>query len=52
MVCQADEDTPSEYRTKHFRQCMDDCIDFINENKDWLKLIGHDNSQSSNNQGA
>jgi hypothetical protein len=31
---------------------MDDCIDFINENKDWLKLIGHDNSQSSNNQGA
>ena len=49
MVCQADEDTPSDYRTKHFRQCMDDCIDFINENKDWLKLIGHDDSQSSNN---
>jgi hypothetical protein len=33
MVCQADEDTPSEYRTKHFRQCMDDCIDFINDCK-------------------
>ena len=49
MVFQADEDTPSDYRTKHFRQCMDDCIDFINENKDWLKLIGHDDSQSSNN---
>ena len=31
MVCQADEDTPSEYRTKHFRQQMDECIDFIND---------------------
>ena len=33
MVCQADEDTPSRYRTKHFRQCMDDCNDFINDCK-------------------
>ena len=31
MVFQADEDTPSEYRTKHFRECMEDCIDFIND---------------------
>ena len=31
MVCQADEDTPGEYRTKHFRQCMDECIDFVND---------------------
>ena len=31
MVTQADEDTPSEYKTKHFRQCMDDCIDFLDK---------------------
>ncbi|QDP64572.1 MAG: hypothetical protein Tp1100DCM00d2C33371621_30 [Prokaryotic dsDNA virus sp.] len=31
MVCQADEDTPSEYRTRHFRECMNDCIDFLNK---------------------
>lgn len=31
MVCQADEDTPGEYRTKHFRECMDECIDFVND---------------------
>ena len=31
MTRQADEDTPSEYRTKHFRQCMDDCIDFLDK---------------------
>jgi len=31
MVTQADEDTPSECRTKHFRQCMDDCIDFLDK---------------------
>ena len=31
MVCQADEDTPGEYRTRHFRECMDDCIDFIKD---------------------
>ena len=30
MVCQADEDTPSEYRSRHFRECMEDCIDFLN----------------------
>ena len=37
MVAQADEDTPSEYRTKHFRQCMDDCIDFIDKNYEEIK---------------
>ena len=31
MVCQADEDTPSEYRTKHFRSYMNDCYDFLNK---------------------
>ena len=31
MVCQADEDTPGEYRTRHFRECMDECIDFVND---------------------
>tara|TARA_R100000231_G_C5308499_1_gene159710 strand:- start:425 stop:622 length:198 start_codon:yes stop_codon:yes gene_type:complete len=31
MVCQADEDTPGEHRTRHFRECMDECIDFIND---------------------
>jgi len=31
MVRQADEDTPGEYRTRHFRECMDDCIDFIDK---------------------
>ena len=32
MITQADEDTPIECRTKHFRQCMNDCIDFIDKN--------------------
>ena len=31
MVCQADEDTPGEHRTRHFRECMDECIDFIKD---------------------
>ena len=34
MVENADEDTPSEYRTRHFRDCMNDCIDFINDYKE------------------
>jgi len=29
MVSQADEDTPGEYRTRHFRDTMDDCVDFL-----------------------
>jgi len=31
MVCQADEDTPSEYRSRHFRECMEDCINFLDK---------------------
>ena len=31
LTRQADEDTPSEYRTRHFRECMNDCIDFLNK---------------------
>jgi len=31
MTTQADEDTPSEFRTKHFRSCMNDCYDFLNK---------------------
>ena len=27
MCCQADEDTPSEYRTEHFRSTMDDAYE-------------------------
>ena len=30
MVTQADEDTPSEYRTEHFREAMTDSINFLN----------------------
>lgn len=29
MVTQADEDTPSEYRTEHFRDAMYDAHEFI-----------------------
>jgi hypothetical protein len=29
MCCQADEDTPSEYRTKHFRSTMDDAYEYL-----------------------
>ena len=28
MCCQADEDTPSEYRTEHFRSTMDDAYEY------------------------
>jgi len=31
MCCQADEDCPSEYRTKHFRSTMDDAYDYLKE---------------------
>jgi hypothetical protein len=36
MCCQADEDCPSEYRTKHFRSTMDDAYDYLKE-IGWLK---------------
>ena len=29
MTTQADEDTPSEDRTRHFREAMDECYDFL-----------------------
>ena len=29
MCCQADEDTPSEYRTEHFRSTMDDAYKYL-----------------------
>lgn len=35
MVSQADEDTPSEYRTKHFRSTMDECVDHLIEKGLW-----------------
>ena len=34
MCCQADEDTPAEYRTEHFRSAMTDGYDY-------LKKIGY-----------
>ena len=29
MCCQADEDTPSEHRTEHFRSTMDDAYEYL-----------------------
>ena len=29
MCCQADEDTPSEYRTRHFRNTMDGAYEYL-----------------------
>ena len=29
MCCQADEDTPSEHRTKHFRSTMNDAYEYL-----------------------
>ena len=29
MCCQADEDTPSEYRTEHFRLTMIDAYEYL-----------------------
>ena len=31
MVQQADEDTPGEDRSKHFRTTMQDCLEFLVE---------------------
>ena len=31
MCCQADEDCPAEYRTKHFRSTMNDAYDYLKE---------------------
>ena len=34
MCCQADEDTPSQYRTRHFRNTMDEAYEYLDK-------IGH-----------
>ena len=31
MCCQADEDTPSEYRTRHFRNTMDEAYEYLDK---------------------
>ena len=31
MICQADQDTPSEYRTRHFRNTMTTAYDYLKE---------------------
>ena len=31
MCCQADEDCPAEYRTRHFRNTMDAAYDYLKE---------------------
>jgi len=31
MCSQADEDTPSEYRTRHFRETMDEAYEYLDE---------------------
>ena len=37
MICQADEDTPSEYRTKHFRSTMSEGFDYL-QKINYIKL--------------
>jgi len=41
MCCQADEDTPAEYRTEHFRSAMTDGYDYLKEIK-YLKEEHHE----------
>lgn len=31
MCCNADEDTPSEYRTRHFRNAMNEAYEYLEE---------------------
>ena len=31
MCCNADEDTPAEYRTKHFRDAMNEAYEYLEE---------------------
>ena len=33
MACQADEDTPVDYRTRHFTECLEECIEFLKREK-------------------
>lgn len=35
MTLQADEDCPSEYRTKHFRTAINDSIKLLKKEKVW-----------------
>jgi len=35
MIIQADEDTPSEFRTDHFRTAMDNGIEFLKSINKW-----------------
>ena len=37
MICQADEDTPSEYRTKHFRSTMSEGFNYL-QKINYIKL--------------
>ena len=37
MCCQADEDTPSEYRTEHFRSTMDDAYEYLEKIKYFMR---------------
>jgi len=37
MVSQADQDCPADYRTKHFRSTMDDCVEFLIKSGKWEK---------------
>ena len=34
VCCHADEDCPSEYRTKHFREHLKEAVDYL-ENSGW-----------------
>ena len=33
----ANEDCPSEYRTRHFKEALDDAVDYLKES-DWYKF--------------
>jgi hypothetical protein len=42
MCCNADEDTPSEYRTRHFRDAMNEAYEYL-EKIGYLKKEGDKN---------
>ena len=37
LVVHADEDCPSEYRTHHFREALDDAVDYLKESG-WVSI--------------
>ena len=49
VCCHADEDCPSEYRTKHFRQHLKDAIDYL-ENSGWYNYNQQASKQQANKQ--